>query len=779
MKNVDTVDVVNNIIYTSYGYGSVKIDDSPNINIKRWDRNIYYSINNNWNNQVVKLNGSWKTFSQWQSAGYDINGNNKDPMLENPEIKLNTLGDYKLNENSYAVDNGISLITIFNIDQSGKLRPQRNGWDIGAFEYTDRTGLTDTTPPEVTTIGLTNPTTLEINYSELMESLSAVNLVNYSISGGVTIISASLSTDGKRVTLTTAQHTANEVYTVTVSNVKDLAGNVILSTKNSGQYSYLGDITPPEVTTVSLNNPTTLVINYSEVMESLSAVNLVNYSISGGVTIISASLSTDGKRVTLTTTQHTANQIYTVTVSNVKDIAGNFISSLKNNGQYSYAGDSTPPHLLNAVLIDSVNLELTFSEALESGSSTNTLNYTINNGIIINNAIHSTNLDKVILRTSVHQINLLYIINVSNIKDLAGNLLSSQSGYSLQYTYLRDNSSPTLTEIQVVNSKTINVKFNEKVDPSSAKNKSNFMISNNVSITQVQLSPDSSSVVLKTSPQQSNIEYTLTVKDVRDKVGNLIIPNPRSVNYKIAERTKGSKTQTTISYATASTWDGIFSPDKTIDGLTSEDSDSRWVSAKIMPDTIEYDFTKEVAVDSFRIAFYRGSAGRLYKYSLLVSKDSKNWEKLLNEVWSEASEWTEIEVSLRKSRYVKLVLHGSNQSSKASIWEISSFGDEANLISEEQSQPDSYTLFQNYPNPFNPSTIISYTIPSNVQDQLSEVVLKVYDVLGDEIAVLVNESQAPGRYEVIFDAVNISSGIYFYRLETSTFSETKKMVLLR
>jgi hypothetical protein len=101
--------------------------------------------------------------------------------------------------------------------------------------------------------------------------------------------------------------------------------------------------------------------------------------------------------------------------------------------------------------------------------------------------------------------------------------------------------------------------------------------------------------------------------------------------------------------------------------------------------------------------------------------------------------------------------------------------------------PQEFKLSQNYPNPFNPATTIKYSIPSNVKRQTANVKLVVYDVLGREIAVLVNEEQKPGYYEVKWDASGFCSGVYFYRItaggpESSSgqvFIETKKMILLR
>jgi Secretion system C-terminal sorting domain len=88
--------------------------------------------------------------------------------------------------------------------------------------------------------------------------------------------------------------------------------------------------------------------------------------------------------------------------------------------------------------------------------------------------------------------------------------------------------------------------------------------------------------------------------------------------------------------------------------------------------------------------------------------------------------------------------------------------------------PTIYKLSQNYPNPFNPSTTIEYSIPKT-----SFVSLKIYDILGTEVATLVNEEKPAGNYQVSFDASSLSSGVYFYRLPAGSFVETKKMILLK
>ncbi|OYV85093.1 MAG: hypothetical protein B7Z63_05985 [Ignavibacteriae bacterium 37-53-5] len=88
--------------------------------------------------------------------------------------------------------------------------------------------------------------------------------------------------------------------------------------------------------------------------------------------------------------------------------------------------------------------------------------------------------------------------------------------------------------------------------------------------------------------------------------------------------------------------------------------------------------------------------------------------------------------------------------------------------------PATFSLAQNYPNPFNPTTAISYQLSA-----VSQVTLKVYDVLGREVATLVNEVQQMGTHEVRFDGSRMPSGVYFYRLEAGRFTETKKLILMK
>jgi hypothetical protein len=95
-------------------------------------------------------------------------------------------------------------------------------------------------------------------------------------------------------------------------------------------------------------------------------------------------------------------------------------------------------------------------------------------------------------------------------------------------------------------------------------------------------------------------------------------------------------------------------------------------------------------------------------------------------------------------------------------------------VDDDETLPTEYALLQNYPNPFNPNTTISWQSPVG-----SHQTIKVFDVLGNEIATLVDEYKPAGRYEVEFDASRLASGIYFYQLKAGEYASVKKMILIK
>jgi len=88
--------------------------------------------------------------------------------------------------------------------------------------------------------------------------------------------------------------------------------------------------------------------------------------------------------------------------------------------------------------------------------------------------------------------------------------------------------------------------------------------------------------------------------------------------------------------------------------------------------------------------------------------------------------------------------------------------------------PTEFRLEQNYPNPFNPSTTIQFAVP-----KASQVTVKIYDVLGRRVATLVDEKYQPGTYKVTFEAGDLASGVYIYRIQAEGFAQTRKLMLLK
>jgi len=112
--------------------------------------------------------------------------------------------------------------------------------------------------------------------------------------------------------------------------------------------------------------------------------------------------------------------------------------------------------------------------------------------------------------------------------------------------------------------------------------------------------------------------------------------------------------------------------------------------------------------------------------------------------------------------------------SPSRVWDTTIVTINVTGIKDEPSSPSAFKLFNNYPNPFNPSTVLRYSLP-----KAAFTTLKVYDALGNEVAVLVNEMKTAGSHQLVFNAENLSSGIYFYSIQAGSFNQTKKMILMK
>jgi len=174
--------------------------------------------------------------------------------------------------------------------------------------------------------------------------------------------------------------------------------------------------------------------------------------------------------------------------------------------------------------------------------------------------------------------------------------------------------------------------------------------------------------------------------------------------------------------------------------------------------------------------------GSFYKNRVLVGELEYSSPQVV-------SEWTLLEAPISYSTsetpdsasIVLMTFYYTQHSGSELYIDNLSFDTPITAIDENTSGalPKSFALMQNYPNPFNPSTTINYSIPSNLNSEAVNTKLIVYDVLGRKVTTLVNKAQKAGNYEVRFNARNLSSGVYIYRLESGNFRKSIKMILLK
>jgi photosystem II stability/assembly factor-like uncharacterized protein len=154
-------------------------------------------------------------------------------------------------------------------------------------------------------------------------------------------------------------------------------------------------------------------------------------------------------------------------------------------------------------------------------------------------------------------------------------------------------------------------------------------------------------------------------------------------------------------------------------------------------------------------------------------KRQMNWEKVGyvpgNGTTTESQSYSFTDNSVQSGKY----LYRLKQIDFDGTYEYS------DAVEVEVNIPLQFSLSQNYPNPFNPSTKIKYSVPATANNKAGLVTLTIYDILGNEVETLVNKIQSSGEYEVTFKANNLSSGIYFYRLSSGSYSQIKKMILMK
>ncbi len=376
----------------------------------------------------------------------------------------------------------------------------------------------DTTPPTLVNVKLQGDSFLELEFSEPLEQASATNMACYTITPTVSIIEASIDASLKKVFIKTGTHEHGMEYTLTVNNVKDIATPANTIQQNTQRTYICGEVDhiPPKLIIAELHGAQMLELSFSEALDGNSALDKSHYSISKGITVYNVSISQSHMQVFLETSVHQQGS-YTVTVTGVRDLSvtPNTIGS-ENKYEYTYApADTTRPVLLSVDFLNTTMLKLKFSEALDRVSAEDTSNYSISNGVKVVRAILDVEMTNVILQTTVHQIGG-YTLLVKNIQDGSQAKNAILPNTYLQYNYLpEDNVAPKIVSATLHTDQMLVVTFNEPLDSTSAREKSNYFINNNIQIHNIFLSSSEGQVVLETSPHAAG-EYELTVNGIKD-----------------------------------------------------------------------------------------------------------------------------------------------------------------------------------------------------------------------------------------------------------------------
>ncbi len=296
-----------------------------------------------------------------------------------------------------------------------------------------------TTPPEVLSAIAQSNTSVLVTFNQKLEQATAENVNFYSLTPSLAITAAALQADESSVMLTTDSQDDIE-YEVKVTNLKSKSSSQLINPdRSTATFNSIpeADTTPPTVTDAFPNNSTTVVVLFSEAV-SEEAVNPTSYSITGSdgkeVLITEGSINEQGNKVTLSTTLLIEGVTYTVLVTGVEDSEGNVIVNDGVGNKATFTGppsdDKEPPKVANAGATNNTTVVVTFNEPVQKENAENPAHYSIfrdslatQSVLVIKEAVLSED-GLTITLTTGSQAEILYTVEVTNVKDLAGNQIS-------------------------------------------------------------------------------------------------------------------------------------------------------------------------------------------------------------------------------------------------------------------------------------------------------------------------------------------------------------------
>lgn len=428
---------------------------------------------------------------------------------------------------------------------------------IAGTEYNFVGQPSDTVKPTAAAV-VTSNTSVEVTFSEEVDKALAENIGSYSVDNNLQVLKAELDSAGTKVTLTTSAQTVGTIYKLTVQNITDISGNIMDKTEALfGGYAP-DTAKPTAVGVVTSNTEVTVTFTDASKIDKTSAESIGNYVIDNNLAVLTATLDSTGKIVTLTTSAQVVGTIYKLTVQNVKDEPGNTMDKYEVlfGGR---AADTAKPTAVGVVKTNT-SLTVTFTDEskMNKESAENVANYTIDNGLAVTKASLDTTGKIVTLTTSAQTVGTIYKLTVQNVADAAGNVMDK---YEVLFGgYAVDSTAPTANVSNAAG--IVTVTFNEEVDSATATNSLNYVFDGGLGYaSSASLDNTSKIVTLKTAAQTPSKIYTVTINNVKDLSGNKIATDTKKTFVGKGATASVAYSLQAVSIVNNNTFDLLFSRD--------------------------------------------------------------------------------------------------------------------------------------------------------------------------------------------------------------------------
>lgn len=397
----------------------------------------------------------------------------------------------------------------------------------------------ETAAPKIKTAKVVDTNRVEITFDKVLDKETAEIAENYTLNNSAVVVSAALESDRMTVTLTTENVVKGKLYTLKVAGVK----SIDLVEMKAASKNFVGavDNTAPKISKIEAKTNTRLYIDFSDDhgIDKATAENIENYTIKdlGIVSVKAVDTDDDGDydRVEMVTEPQTVGKQYTLTIDNLADgsVSANVATKALSKTFRGKALDKESPSVTGVIEAENntfVTVKFADRSALDVASATDISNYEID-GLDIEKAEILDDSDlyveegrTVVLTTSAQDSTKTYKLTVKGVQDEFGNELKAISGSKYRTYYFKgtkvDTVPPYVKKVTSVDSKTVKIEFDAKLDKASAQDPTNYVINGGVGAAVKATLKDSKFVTLKTLEQTAGTTYKITINGVADKAGN-------------------------------------------------------------------------------------------------------------------------------------------------------------------------------------------------------------------------------------------------------------------